>query len=262
MKHFKIFIFSAFALVSAVTLRTIQLLFLTDSKTGFYKQGMEGVGTALMVLVIAVIAAASTLVFLFKKESLSPTPTSSALLGCAALFAGIANAAEPFLNSISLSSVPTALLGLRTVLIIASGAVFCWYGLAILFRAELHASLSLVLVVTWVVRLMSSFICFTGMSNISENLYDVLMLISTLIFLLFFGKAVCKISKSQTHRKLFASGVAAVLFTSASSVPCLIAYFAGDYAFVHTPVDNPITGIFMAFFISVYLVEICRIKKA
>ena len=91
MKHFKIFIFSAFALVSAVTLRTIQLLFLTDSKTGFYKQGMEGVGTALMVLVIAVIAAASTLVFLFKKESLSPAPTSSALLGCAALFAGIAN---------------------------------------------------------------------------------------------------------------------------------------------------------------------------
>ena len=31
---------------------------------------------------------------------------------------------------------------------------------------------------------------------------------------------------------------------------------------VHTPTDNPITGLFMAFFISVYLVEISRENKA
>lgn len=260
MKHVKIFIFSTFALISAVTVRTIQLLFLTDSKTGFYKQGMDGIGTALMVLLIAVIAVAATLVFLFKKETISPAPSSSALLGCSALFAGLANIAEPFLNETSLSAVPTALLGLRTIMIIAAGCVLCWYGLAILFGAKLHASLSIFLIVAWVVRLMSSFICFTRMSNISENLYDVLMLISTLVFLLLFGKAVCKISKSQTHRKLIATGIAAMLFTSASSVPCIIAYLASDFAFIHIPIDSPITGIFMAFFIAVYLVEICREK--
>ncbi len=260
MKHIKIFIFSAFALVSAVTVRTIQLLFLTDSKTGFYKEGMEGVGTALMALLIGVIAVASTLVFLFDKEKLSPVPSSSVLLGAAAIFVGIANIAEPFLNEISFSSVPPILLGLRTIMIIAAGAVFCWYGLAILFNAKLHASLSIILVITWVVRLMSSFVCFTGMSNISENLYDVLMLISTLVFLLLFGKAVCKISKSDTNRKLFSVGIAAVLFTAASSIPCIIAYLASDFAFIHIPVDSPITGLFMAFFIAVYLLDICKIR--
>lgn len=258
MKHTKIFIFSTFALVSAVTIRTIQLLFLTDAKTGFYKQGMEGIGTALMVLLIGVIAVSATLIFLFNKEKLSPVPSSSAVLGCAALFAGLANIIEPFLNEISLSAVPTTLLGLRTVMIIAAGVVFCWYGIAMLFNLKLHASLSIILVATWVIRLMSSFICFTGMSNISENLYDVLMLISTLIFLLLFGKAVCKISSSDTNRKLFASGIAAVLFTAASSIPCIIAYIASDFAFIHIPVDSPITGFFMAFFIAVYLVDICK----
>lgn len=262
MKHIKIFIFSAFALVSAITVRTIQLLFLTDSKTGFYKEGMEGVGTALMVLLIVAIAIASTLVFMFNKEKLSPVPSSSAFLGCAAIFAGIANIAEPFLNEISLSTVPTLLLGLRTIMILAAGVVFCWYGIAILFGAKLHASLSIILVTTWVVRLMSSFICFTGMSNISENLYDVLMLISTLVFLLLFGKAVCKISHSETNRRLFATGIAAVLFTAASSIPCIIAYLASDFAFIHIPVDSPITGIFMAFFIAVYLVDICKKKSS
>lgn len=261
MKHIKIFVFSAFALVSAITVRTIQLLFLTDSKTGFYKEGMETIGTALMVLLIAVIAVASTLIFMFNKEKISPKPSSSALLGCAALFAGIANVAEPFLNEISLSTVPTLLLGFRTVIIIAAGAVLCWYGLAILFGAKLHASLSIILVIAWVIRLMSSFICFTRMSNISENLYDVLMLISTLVFLLLFGKSVCRISQSETNRKLIAAGIAAVLFTAASSVPCIIAYLASDFAFIHIPVDSPITGLFMAFFIAVYLVDICK-KKA
>lgn len=260
MKHIKIFIFSAFALVSAVTIRTIQLLFLTDSKTGFYKEGMETLGTALMLVLVAVIAIASFLVFLFDKEKINSQPSNSAILGCAALFAGIANIAEPFISTASLSTVPTLMVGARTVMIIVSGLVFCWFGIAILFDSNKFPALSILLIITWVVRLMSSFICFTRMSNISENLYDVLMLISTLIFLLIFGKTFCGISKSETNRKLIAMGIAAVLFTAASSIPCLIAYMASDFAFIHIPVDSPVTGLFMAFFMSVYLLDICKKK--
>ena len=87
------------------------------------------------------------------------------------------------------------------------------------------------------------------------------MLISTLVFLILLGKAVCKKTKSETNRRLYATGIAAVLFTAASSIPCIKAYLASDFAFIHIPVDSPITGIFMAFFIAVYLVDICK-KKA
>lgn len=260
MKHLKVFIFAAFALVSAVAIRTIQLLFLTDSKTGFYKDGMESIGTTLMVILVAIVAIAALLIFLFEKSRLSAAPSSSILLGCAALFAGIANFAEPFLNEVSFSAIPPFLVGLRIIMILASAAVLCWFGIAILFNTTFYPSLSIVLIVTWVVRLISSFICFTGMSNISENLYDVLMLISTLVFLLLFGKAICGISKSVTNRKLVAVGIASVIFTAASAIPCLIAYVISGTAFVHVPIDNPITGLFMAFFISVYLVDICKNK--
>jgi len=261
LKHLKIFIFAAVALVSSVTVRTIQLLFLTDSKTGFYKEGMEGIGTTLMVILVGMITIAAFLIFLFDKEKINPAPSSSALLGCAAIFAGIANMAEPFLSEAVLSSVPNGLLGLRTVMILLAGAVFCWFGIAILFGSNIRPALSIILITTWVIRLMSSFICFTGMSNISENLYDVLMLISTLVFLLIFGKAICSVSKSQTNRKLIASGLAAVLSTSASAIPCLIAYLTSDFSFVHIPVDSPVTGLFMAFFIAVYLIDICKNSK-
>ena len=96
MKHTKVFIFSAFALVSAVVLRTIQLIFFTDSVTGFYKEGFETLGTTFMAILVIVIAVSSLLVFLFDKKQVSAKPSSSKLLGCAALFAGIANLFEPF----------------------------------------------------------------------------------------------------------------------------------------------------------------------
>ena len=234
MKHIKILIFAAFALVSAVVLRTIQLIFLTDSVTGFYKDGLETIGTALMVVLVLVIAISSFLVFIFEKKKVSATPSSSILLGSSALFAGIANFFELFFYKVSFSTVPLFLLGLRVLLILASAAVLCWFGISILFGKKARPALSVILVITWVVRLMSSFICFTGMSNISENLYDVLMLISTLLFFLTFGKAICKVSNSTTNRTLIASSIAAVLFTAVSSIPCLIAYIA-KIPFIHIP---------------------------
>ena len=257
MKHLKLFIFGAFALLSTVTLRTIQLVFLTDYKTGFYKEGMEGLGTGLMALLIAIIAVAGALIFILDAQKLSPRP-SSMLLGSAMLFAGLANIAEPFLSGISLSALPALFLGIRIILILAAGVCLCFLGVSMLLGKKIKAELTIVLIISWGVRLMTSFICFSKMSNISENLYDVLMLVFTLVFLLFFGKAVCGVRESKTHKVLVATGTSAVLFSAISAFPYIIASFTSKALIAHTPLDSHVTSIFMAFFISVYLVEICR----
>ena len=257
MKHLKLFIFGAFALLSTVTLRTIQLVFLTDYKTGFYKEGMEGLGAGLMALLIAIIAVAGALIFVFDAQKLSPKP-SSTLLGSAMLFAGLANIAEPFLSGTSLSALPVMFLGVRILLILAAGGCLCYLGVSMLLGKEIKAKLTVVLIVSWVVRLMTSFICFSKMSNISENLYDVLMLVFTLVFLLLLGKAVCGVRESKTHKTLFAVGIGAVLFSAVSAFPYIIASFTSKTLIAHTPLDSHVTSIFMAFFIAVYLVEICR----
>lgn len=261
MKNIKIFVFSSFALISTIIIRTIQLLFLTDFKTGFYKEGMETLGSGLMVFLVVTIALASSLIFISKSQNLKAKPTST-LLGASMLFAGLANIAEPFLGSSLLSAVPVSFLGLRTVLIILSGVVFCYFAISMLTERKAKPAFSIVLIVSWVVRLMTSFICFSKMSNISENIYEVLMLVFTLIFLHLFGKTICDISASRTNKNLFASGIAAVLFSAASSIPYIISHFIDGIKLTHAPVDSPISGLFMAFFISVYLVEISRENKA
>lgn len=261
LKHQRLFVFSAFSLISVVIIRTIQLMFLTDNKTGFFITGLEGIGTALTVLAVLLIVLSGMMIFLGKKEKIDPVPTPSYLVGGTAILAGVAHIIEPLLGTEGLISVPQILLTLRLLLLPIAGAVFIYFGLSIILEKNPHFGLSVFLVLCLVIRLMTSFIGLTGMSNISENMFDVLMLVSTLIFILFFSKAICGLSRSTGYRRLIAVGVTAVLFTAASSLPTIIVSVIMGVNLSHTPIDSPITGIFTALFIACYLINICRKNK-
>ena len=261
MKHQRLFVFSLFSLISIIIIRCIQLIFLTDNKTGFFTAGLEGIGTALTVLLVALIGLSAVMVFLNKKEKIDPIPSPSYFLGGSLIFAGLAHIIEPLLGTEGLATVPQILLTLRLIMLPVAGAVFIYFGLAVILEKNPHFGLSVLIVLSLVIRLMTSFISFTGMSNISENMFDVLMLISTLVFILFFSKAVCGISRSNNYRRLIAFGVTAVLFTAASSLPTIIVSLFGGNSLSHTPVDSPVTGVFTALFITAYLFNICRENK-
>lgn len=258
MKYAKLFIFSAAAMVSSVVLRCLQLVFLTDPKSGFFVSGSEGLGNALSVITILLIALTCGMALFAKPEAIRTQPTPSPILGCAALLAGISHLMEPFLNGISMPSVPTWMTLLRLLMILAAGGVFCWFGVAHLMNLDPRYPLCLVLILSWIVRLMSTFISFTGMSNISENLYDVLMLILTLAFFLIQGKTLCGVSRKRHPTLLLALGLAAVLCTAVSALPGMIVSFTSNTELTHIPTDNPISAIFTALYICVYLVNLCR----
>lgn len=258
MKYLKLHIYAAMALISVVIVRCIQLIFLTDFETGFFMQGMESIGTALSVFIALIIALSSALSLTSKQEKMFIIPNRSIVLGCVALLAGIANICEPIFFSGGLSdATPPWLLALRFIMIISAGGVLCWFGFAHLFNLEPNYNLSVILVIAWVIRLMSTFISFTGMSNISENLYDVLMLIMMLLFFLFQGKALCGIRKKNQGRKLLAIGIPAVLCTAASALPGLIISILGKENLIHHPIDHPIVASLTALYVAVYLVNIC-----
>lgn len=260
MKHQRLFVFSAFSLLSVVAIRCIQLMFLIDNKTGFFKTGLEGVGTALTIFLVVIIALSAMMIFLSKKEKIDPIPSPSYLLGGTLILTGLAHIIEPLLGAEGLATVPEILLKLRLIMLPVAGIVFIYFGLSVILEKNPRFGLSVFLVLSLVIRLMTSFISFTGMSNISENMFDVLMLISTLIFILIFGKAICGISRSNSYRRLIAFGVMAVLFTAASSLPSIIvSLFVNTVN--HTPIDSPVTGIFTALFITAYLFNICKENK-
>lgn len=258
MKYSKVFILSAFSALSVVILRFIQMTALTDAKTGFFLDGQEELGSTFSAAVIIVIAISSILVFLYKDGKINPLPYPNVILGITAILAGVSHIAEPLVSDADLANVPTALVGLRFVLIFISGIVFCWFGASVFTKNPFNPALCIVFVIAWIVRLMSTFISYTGMSNISENMYDTLMLMSTLVFMLAFGKALYGISKSKNNRFIISVGIMSVLCTVASSAPSLLYSLVSDTELIHKPIDSPITGIFTAAFITAYLFNICK----
>ncbi len=261
MKYTKLFIFSIAALISSVILRCLQLVFLTDPKSGFFKSGSEGLGNTLSVITILLITFTALMALFAKQEEIIAKPTLTPFFGCVSLLTGISHLMEPMLNGITMPSVPMWMTILRLLMILAAGGVFCWFGIAVFTNSDPRFPLSIVLIVSWIVRLMSTFISFTGMSNISENLYDVLMLILTLSFFLVQGKILCGIPQRNTNGFLLATGISAILCTAVSAAPGIIVSLVSKTELTHIPTDNPISAIFTALYIAVYLVNVCRETK-
>lgn len=262
LKNLKFFIYSILASVSVIIIRCIQIALLTDTENGFFYDGYEGVGNALSLIIVGVIAIAALFGFFVRTETLSPLPRPSYALGCAALLTGIAQLTELFSQSVSFDGVFPFIVFLRTAFILGSGLTFCYFGIKYVLGNNPNYGFIVIPITAWVLRLVSTFISFTGMSNISDNLYDVLMLISTTLFLLFHGKQLCKIHTKKEFTMTFVFGIIAVLTSAVAILPRWIIALMGIKEFNHIQVDSPLAGFFMAVYIVVYLISICKTQMS
>ncbi len=261
LKNLKFFIYSALAFVSVIIIRCIQIALLTDTGNGFFYDGYEGIGNALSMIIIGIIAIAALFGFFVRTDKISPSPCPSYVLGCAALLAGIAQLTELFVQSASLEGVFPLIVILRTAFILGSGLTFCYFGITYVLGNTPNYAFIVIPIVAWVLRLISTFISFTGMSNISDNLYDVLMLVSASIFLLFHGKQLCKIHTKKELSMTFVFGIIAALTSAVAILPRWIIALMGMKEFDHIQVDSPLASFFMAVYIVVYLVSICKNER-
>ncbi len=252
LKNLKLFIFAAVAAVSLVTVRVIQLVFLTESRTGFYLEGTAELAIGLTAFITVIIAIGFCMGLFADKKDISTTPNTSIPLGAAALLTGFSHIAEPFLyKSAFAEAIPSLLIIARLVVLVGAGLIFVYIGYSLLFGKKIRFEVSVLLVVALIVRLMSTFVSYSGMSNISENTIDVVMLVSTLAFFHFQGKALCGIKNSRTVPLIFGFGMVAVLSSFLSALPGVIVSLFSTVKVIHAPVDSPVTTLFTAIYIIV-----------
>lgn len=258
LKNIKLYIFCAVSLICIVAARFIQIVFLTDTKTGFFIEGLESTGTLLSAFVIIVIAAAAALSLIFKSSKEFKYPGYSAFMGFSSLICGLAQIAEPFFTKSPALLTAGALVAVRDVFIVISGAMFCYLAYCLFTGVNAKNITFAVFVISWVLRLLVTFISFTRMSNISDNIYDVIMLVFTLSFFLLQGKLVCNIKVKNSVKAIRAVGIAAIASTAAAAVPSEIVILSGIKNYERTSLESPITGIFTAVYIAACLFNISK----
>ncbi len=229
---------------------------MTDQKTGFFLENFGTIGYVFTAFIVVSTALCGVVGALVETKNLKPVPSSGFFFGICAFLLGVAQIFEAFTKNYALLNLPTIISLLRTASIFCSGAAFCYLGVCILSKKSCDFKVISVSVVAWVFKVMSTFICFSGMSNISDNLYDLLALCVTLLFLLAHSKTLCGINSEKNKKLIFPLGSISVLVLITSVFPRIIATFFNNSNYIHQRIDSPLVSLFMILYIISYLLNI------
>lgn len=233
--------------------RTFVVLFMTDPATGFFYENYNKVAlilTAISFLAIILISVIS--IFSSKKKMAPPMPNN--FLGISQIMLGVCSVVEPFFTPEMPITVTPILNTLRNVFIILCGLVFIYFGFLNFLGKKPKYGFSVVLIFSYLIRLLTTFICYNGMSNIVANIYEILFLCSFLLFLQQSGKANCNIINKKTIILSNTFCVTSFMLAVACSVPQIIGLFLNT---MNLRVScNPIfTTLFTAIYVLSFLIS-------
>ncbi len=199
-----LFFISAPILLAA---RVVQQLYLIESSTGFYRDGLGGIGTAITVMCFALAVAIYLLVWLSEPPLQAP-PKKNAPLGVSACFAALC---------ISISSVGGLMskVGIDKFvgwLGIASATALALYGVRLCSGKKQTEALTFLPIIHSVAWLVLDFIQYTGEVTVTDSAFNVVTM--TLIMLFFYtsGKFISGAAGKPTVVMLYTFGLCTAFF--------------------------------------------------
>lgn len=237
---------------ACVILRTIQLIFTIDGATGFIKQQYTAISILITVIVCAAIAAMSMLavsVDEIKERSHIKYPsvaTVCALVGGMFVYQTVAGMAV-------LAAWYDVLLVLLTLV---SAFVFVAYGLKNVYDYKMPAIMLVAPVLYYVVKLISVFVSTSALALVTENIFLIFTNSVLLWFMYEFASFENQIGDvSKKPKKLFTSGLAAVMLCAVTAIPKLILLLTGKTEISSGDVSATLLNISVGIFIITYIIS-------
>lgn len=268
MKSKKVLFIFFLALPILVFGRFMELFTMIDSSTGFFYDEYANFNIYLSAILIVISCIIILMSFLQKNYPKSPVKCSP-ILGIFSLIFSLAlliNSANLVLNgsifSISDSSGYASFsIGnlIYFVLIVLAAISFGLFAVQN-FTGSVKGKFTMVFpVILWTYRLIYTFIGYTGIANISENVIEIFAIAACLIFLLAHGKLINNLDYQKNIRTATAFGIIAALLCGLSTIPRYILFFMQRTDLIHEGIyGNPLDFILCAYiicFLFVYLTE-------
>lgn len=238
----------------AIPVRTIQLLYFIDYSTGFYVQGDQtaDILSALLNIVLwAGLIVIALLLFFGQGEYPETFRNRNKPLGFAAMAAGLCLLIR--MGFVLVNEFPQVGRGvldlssaLQIALLVLAAVALNAYGLKLIEGQTEKSKFGFLMLMPtfWAaLTLMSSFMAHTTIANISENLFDILALSFTTIFLYTFTRVSMGYLGTMTETVLLMSGTMTAAFSLLSALPRFLILVAGDEV-VRQYVATPDFGIF------------------
>jgi len=253
MKYNKIIKLSAAGVFSCLVLRVLQLLVLIDGPTGFGKVGTPYVGLNLAVYLLTVLVMAAIFVltsfFSNRQPVAAPDTTISPSLS---VFSFVMMVSLLFRGGIYLlfgGGLASSYGILYIILHLLSILFFAFYGISGFGSIKCPKLFSIFPVLLYGYDLIAAFIGYTGMANISNNVYECLFYCLCLFFFLLHGKVLSSVDIRRSSRILLPTTWLAAFMGFMISIPPLVAFLLGGKEILH---GSPLTSV-SALFPTIYM---------
>lgn len=250
MKYKQIILFFCVALPVSLGLRLMQLFFIVEANTGFFKHEYDSWGNGITAIIIAVGVITAVFSF-FSHRSPENPPKTGLVMGISSVLLAFAVAMELFFTngSYGVSVVIKILLYLFGILFVLWLIVF---SVKDFLNIKIPLLTYAIPCLYFVARLIYSFGEISSLALISDNIFLIAAYCAVLLFMLNFAKLYNNFDKEKGFRKLLASGLASVLFCFTQSVPNVVFHIlSGGYS--HTAVQTNFSMFFTGVFIAVFV---------
>ncbi|MBR4973683.1 MAG: hypothetical protein IKY45_04390 [Clostridia bacterium] len=251
MRFEKILFFFYAALPVSIILRLVQINFIIDDKTGFFKHEFMTFGVAVLVVIFAVAIIFSVFAFLSHRSPEQP-PKSNIFLSFTSFLAAFSLFLENFvmIPNYTVSNFQLIFLNITALMAIL---FFLIFGFKYFFDYSFPNLCFVFPCVYFIMKIIFEFVVVSALAVISENTLFITALCSLMTFFLQFAKLYNKTDKEYNFRKLLASGSVSVLFCFVQSIPFFIHGFMNGFENTHTNVFTNITLFVMGCFVLTFL---------
>ena len=251
----------AVALLITLPTRIYQVLFLVEQDTGFYTDGNKtttiiSISLAVGILLMMGISVADKQKRSYNPIQSLPTAVIGALTGVSIIFQYMISLFGGEQQQNQLPNIILAIVGLFAGAILILTAYNFATGQNIFVKFPL---LALIPSLWGCVCLITLFITYVSVVNISENIYDTFTVIFLLLFLFSQAKMLSGIEIEKSVKRVYMFGIPAVLMALVTGIPGTVVLLSGLSRTSSFPVGLHIVNILFALYIISFLTIISRL---
>lgn len=264
MKNKYAWIVFAVALLVTLPTRIYQVLFLVEQDTGFYTDGNKTTAIISIGLAVGILLMMGICVWDKRERTYSPihslpTAVIGVLTGLGIIFQYMISlfSGEELQNQ--LPHIVLSIVGICAGVILILTAYNFATGQNIFAKFPL---LSLIPSLWGCVCLITLFITYVSVVNISENIFDTFTVIFLLLFLFAQAKMFSGIDTEKSVKIIFVVGLPAALMALVTGIPSAVLLFSGLSRTSSFPVGLHLVNILFALYIFAFLTAVSRLPTA
>ncbi len=253
MKYKKIMLFFCVAIPLCIALRFMELQYIVEAKTGFYKSEFTGYGNAIIAVIFAFAVMTAVFSFTSHRSPEHPPKPNIPLSICSFILA-ISIVAEMFLESFAPDIIIWQVVFLRISEILAA-AFLVLFGLNKFINIPIHQVIYAFFPIYIIFKIIFSFTAISSLALISDNILLIASYCTSLLFAVSFAKLYNKMDTEKGFKRLLASGLVSVILCFTQSIPHIIYNLLNNNVYLHTSMHTNINLLFLGIFILTFLLS-------